>query len=127
MDPLRDKLFRIVGGSQRGLQFGKRVVVEAKISSNKFLFQNGGPGEEHHGGALGLVVRNQQHFAFALEECAGNVAGYVLGESDRAIVKRNVEGRALQRNFANVVDPRLVQSDVAQSQIQSFGRMLRRD
>ena len=107
--PLRNKLLRIGGGPERRLQFGKGIVVEAEICGNEFLFQNGGAGEQHHGGPLRLVVGDQQHFAFALKKSSGDVTGDIFGESDGAIVERDMKGGALESHFADVVDPRFVQ------------------
>ena len=105
----------------------------AKVSSLKrkypvtnFSSRMAAPGEKHHGGPLRLVVGDQQHFAFALEKSSGDVAGDIFGESDGAIVKRDMEGGALERHFADVVDPRFVQPHALQLRIQSFRGVCRR-
>ena len=103
--PLRNKLLGVLGWPERRLQLGEGVVIKAKICGNEFLFQDGGPGEKRHGGPLRLIAGNQQHFAFALKKSAGDVTGDVFGESDGAIVEGDVKGGAIQRHFANVVDP----------------------
>ena len=78
------------------------------------------PGEQRHGGPLRLVAGDQQHFALALKKSSGDVAGDIFGERDGAIVKGDVKGGALERHFADVIDPRFVETHTAQLQIQGF-------
>ena len=112
--PLGQKLLRVLGRTERRLQLGKSVVIETKISGDKFFFQDGRPGEKRHGGPLRLVAGNQQHFALAFKKSPGDMTGDIFGESDGAIVKGDVKGGALQRHFADVIHPRLVESHAAQ-------------
>ena len=118
--PLGEKLVRVLGWTEGRLQLGEGVVVETKISSYKFFFQDGRPGEKRHGGPLCLAAGDQQHFALALKESPGDMAGDIFGESDGAIVKSDVKGGALKRQFANVIDPRFIQPHTAQLQVEGF-------
>ena len=118
--PLGQKLLGVLGRTERRLQLGKGVVIETKISSYKFLFQDRRPGEKRHGGPLRLAAGNQQHFALAFKKSSGDMPGDILGESDGAIVKGDVKGGALKRHFANVIDPRFVEPHAAQLQVEGF-------
>lgn len=107
-----NKLLGVGSGPERRLQFGESVVVKAKICGHEFFFQDGGPGEEHHGGPLRLAVGDQQDLALALKERSRDVAVYVLREGDRAVVEGDVEGSPLERHFADVIDPRFVEAHI---------------
>ena len=95
----------VIGRPERGLQFGKGIVVEAKVRSTKLFFQNRCPGKERHGRPLRLIPRNQQDLAFPLKKSAGDVSGYVFGKSDGAVIESDVKGGAIQCHVANVVHP----------------------
>ena len=129
---LRETLFHwetnssgCVGRPERRLQLGKRVVIEAEICGGKSFFQNRSPGEKRQRRALGLIRGDQQNFTFAPKKCAGDVASYVFGKADRAIVESDMNRPALQGEVANVVYPRRVQPNATQLRVQSLSRMLR--
>jgi hypothetical protein len=122
--PLGNKLLGVCRCPERGLQFAKGIVVKAKICSDEFFLQNGGAGEQHHRGPLRLVVGDQQHLTLSLKESSGDVAGDIFGERDGAIVEGDMEGGALESDFADVIDSRFVEPHILQLQIQSFRGVL---
>ena len=103
--PLRNKFLSVIGRPERGLQFGKSIVIEAKVRGDKLFFQDRCPGEERHGRPLRLIPRNQQDLAFPLKKSAGDVPGYVFGKGDGAVIESDVKGGSIQCHVANVVHP----------------------
>ena len=122
----RDRLV-VIGGNERGgilrraqvrLQLLDGVVVEAQIRRGNFLFQHAGADEAAQRSALAAVRRTHQHFAFALEVSAGDVAVHRLGEGDGAVVEPDMQVFAVEFGFANLEDVLGIEADGAQRAIE---------
>src|SRR5206468_5003721 len=115
--PQCDEPIWIIGLAQVGLQLCENIVVKAKVRIRKRLFQNRTPGKKRQGRALSLIRRHQQHLAVSLVKRAGDMSVDRFGESDGAIVERDVQLSAIERSFSNFINLRFIQFYRAETQV----------
>src|SRR6266536_1863896 len=99
--PLLYEIAAILRRRQERLQHRCRIVVESQIGRTELLVQDRHSREQSHGFTFNSVRWAQPDLPLPLEVRARNPAANVLGKRQRAIVKIEVEIRAVNRGLAH--------------------------
>src|SRR5579884_2091121 len=90
---------------QPRLELIENVAVKAQVRAGEFIRKNGGSGKQAERGALFVGGRRDQQVGVAFKEGAGNAAINIAGEGNFAVIERDLNRLAVQRRFANPVNP----------------------
>ena len=111
-------LLVFAGRSQIRTQFVDNIIIEAQVGSRKSLFQDCHPCEQAHRLPLDFIRRRQQNLPVSLEKRSRDPAHHVLGESNRSVLERDLNGRPVQRRAAHLIHPRRIKPHLPQLQIE---------